>query len=263
MTDLATIDAPPELRESVSACVKWSQDNAIATADDFRDTGDHLKQIKARQKQADEFFDPAIKQAHELHKMLVGRKKIITEPLAESERIDKQKMLGYQRAEAEKAEAERRRLQAIADEAARKERERAEQEAARQRQIEAEARAKADAARVAAEQANAAERKKLLAEAEAADRKAAAAAVKVEARSEQAAAAVAPVVHVATVAPKVAGVTNKKVWRFQILDKSLVPDAFKIVDETALGAYARAMKEGACVAGVRFYSEDSLSSKGH
>ncbi len=195
--------------------------------------------------------------------MLVGRKKIITEPLAMSERIDKQKMLTFQQAEAAKAEAERRRLQAIADEQARKEREKAEQEAAKQRAIEAEARAKAEAARLAAEQASAAERKKLLAAAEAAERKAAAAAVKVEAQTEQAAMAVAPVVAVATVAPKVQGVTTKKVWKYRIIDPLKIPRDYLMVDEQKLSAFARAMKGGVNIPGVELYAEDSLSSKGY
>jgi hypothetical protein len=81
--------------------------------------------------------------------------------------------------------------------------------------------------------------------------------------TEAAAAVVAPVVHVATVAPRVAGVTTKKVWTFQVTDAALVPRDFLIIDEKKLGQYARAMKEGATVAGVRFYAEESLSSKGY
>lgn len=261
-TDLATINAPPELRESVSACVLWSQNNVIMTAPDFQATGEHLKEIKSRQKAADAFFDGPIRSAFELHKTLVARKRVITDPLAQSEKIDKQKILVFQQAEAAKAEAERRKLQALADEVARKEREKAEQEAAKQRAIEAEQRAKAEAARQAALQASEAERKKLLAEAEVAERKASAAAVKVEAKTEQAAASIAPVVQVASVAQKVAGVTTVKVWKWRVTDETLVPRSFLVLDEAKLTKYARAMRNGVPVAGIEFYSEDSLSSRG-
>lgn len=261
-TELSTIDAPDELRESVAACITWSESNEIATAEDYQFTGEHLKQIKSQQKEADAFFDPPIKQAFDLHRMLVGRKKLVTEPLSQSEAIDKRKMLAYSQEQQRKADEERRKLQAAADEKARKERERAEQEAERQRQIEAENRRKAEESRLAAEQATEAERKRLLDEAEAAERRANAAAVKVEAKQEIAATAVAPVVAVATAAPKIAGVSTKKVWKFRVVNASLVPDDFKLIDEKKLGAYAKAMKEGAKVAGVEFYADDSLSASG-
>lgn len=260
MSDLATIDAPPELRESVAECVQWSNDHAIEKPSDFTETAEHLKQIKTRQKQADDFFDPPIAQAFQLHRMLVARKRIITDPLAASEKTDKQKMLAFQQAEQAKAEEIRRKLQAEADERARRERERAEQEAAKQRQIEAEARAKAEQARREAEQASAEERKRLLAQAEAADRKAAAAAVKVEAKEEQAQAVIAPVVHVQSSSPAVKGIATKKVWKYRIVDASKVPFEYMMVDDSKLSAFARAMKGTVPIAGVEFYSEDSLSS---
>ena len=142
MTDLEKIDAPPELRQTVAACVKWSESNTIANSDDYGATAAHLQEIKAQLKAADAFFDGPIKTAYDLHKTLVGRKKIVTDPLKESESTDKRKMLGYTAEQQRKAEEERQRLQRIADEKARKEREVAEQAAAKQRTIEAEQRAK-------------------------------------------------------------------------------------------------------------------------
>src|ERR1039458_7704770 len=103
-SELSTIDAPPELRESVSACVNWSNSLTILDPISYQAAGEHLKQIKTRQRQADDFFDPAISQAFALHRMLVGRKRTITDPLAASERTDKAKMLAYQQEEQRKAE---------------------------------------------------------------------------------------------------------------------------------------------------------------
>ncbi len=262
MNDLATIDAPPELRESVSACVKWSNDNSIATQADYQTTGEHLKQLKTQQKKADEFFDPVIKAAHETHKMLVSRKRLITDPLTQAEAVDKRKMLTFQQEEQRKADIERQRLQAIADEKARREREIAEQAAAKQRQIEAEARATAEAARLSAEKATEAERKSLLAMADAADRKANAAAVKVEAKETQAAAAVAPVIQVQATDTKMKGVNTLTVWKFRITDASLVPRDYLMVDEVKLTKFAKAMKDGVKIPGVEFYPEQAISSRG-
>lgn len=268
-TALAEIDAPDELRQHVAACVKWSTDNAIATPEQFQATATHLQEIKAAQKKADAFFDPPIKQAYDLHRMLVARKKVLTEPLTQSERIDKAKMLTFQQEEQAKAEAERRRLQAIADEAARKEREKIEQAAAKQRAIEAEARAKAEAARREAEQASAAERKRLIAEAEAAERKAAAALAKQEAAEEKSAAVVAPVIAVASAAPTAKGISTRKVWTAEIVDlEKFLAFAVEhkrhdliLPNEKVLDALAKGLKSAASIPGVKFSEVSSVSAR--
>lgn len=283
MTDLEKIDAPPELRQTVAACVKWSTENIIATTEDYEATAGHLQEIKAQLKAADAFFDGPIKTAHELHKTLVARKKFVTDPLKQSEDTDKKKMLGFTAEQQRKAEEERQRLQRIADEKARKEREIAEQAAARQRAIEAEQRAKVEAARVAeekarreAEAASAAERKRLLAEAEAArkeaekaERAAAAAAVKVEAAEDKAALAEAPVIAVAAPVPKVSGITTRRVWKAEIVDMSAFLAAAverKRTDLIApnmdmITALAKGLGERAEFPGVRFFQAESMSSR--
>lgn len=283
-TALAEIDAPEDLRNHVAACVQWSQENQIVIIDDFTATTQHLMDIKSAQKRADEFFDPPIQQAFQLHKMLVARKKVITDPLKQSEALDKSKMLAFQTAEREKAEAERRRLQAIADEQARREREKIEQAAARQRAIEAEARAKAEAARQAEEKARreaetacAAHRKKLMAaaeaarlESEAAERKAAAAAAKVEVAEEKSAAVVAPVIAVASAAPKVAGVSTRKTWTAEVIDLpaflAWACEAKRydllLPNNDVLKALAKGLREAASMAGVKFSEVSTLSAKG-
>lgn len=283
-TELAELDAPPDLREHVAECVMWSQQNAIATPDNYTMTADHLKTIKAAQKRADEFFDPPIAQAFALHKMLCQRKRVITDPLSASEKIDKDKMKAYSEAEKAKAEAERSRLQAINNEKARKEREKAEQEAARQRAKEAEERAKAEAARQAeekarreAEAASAAQRKKLLAaaeaarlESEAAERKAAAAAAKVEVAEDKAAAVITPVAAVVSAAPKIAGISTASVWGATVTDQAAFLEwvfankrfDLVLVNEKVLNALAKGLKEMASMPGVKFAPVSRMSAKG-
>ena len=269
--ELVALDPPPELREHVAACVRWSESNAIATPDQYQATADHLKELKTAQKKADEFFDPLVSQAFQLHKSICARKKLLTAPLEQAERIDKAKMLSWQQAEQEKAEAERRRLQAIADEAARKEREKIEQAAAKQRAIEAEARRAADAARAKAEEtANAARRKKLLEEAEANERKAAAAQAKQEVQEEKAAAVVAPVVAVAAPIPKANGINTRKTWKAKIVDLPAFlafcceSKCFDLLlpNEKMLDGLAKSLKEMAKLPGVEFSEVVSMSASG-
>lgn len=269
MTDLEKIDAPPEMRQTVAACVKWSTENAIATADDYQETAGHLQEIKAQLKAADAFFDGPIKTAHDLHKTLVARKKIVTDPLRQSEDIDKKKMMGFTAEQQRKAEEERRRLQAIADEKARKEREAAEQAAARQRAIEAEQRAKAETARREAEAASSAEKRRLLAEAEAAERKAAAAAVRVEAAEDKAALVEAPIIAVAASVPKVAGQSIRRTWKAEIVDMgAFLAAAIKYnradlisPNMEMLAALAKGLGERAEFPGVKFFQAESMSSR--
>ena len=215
--------------------------------------------IKTRKSEVVEFFRDNKAKAHATWKGIVAQEKSFTDRLDAAEREIKTAVMGYDREQEKIRLAEQRRIQAVADEQARKEREKQEQAAARQRAIEAEARQKADAARRAAEQASADERARLLKEAEAADRKANAAAIKVEAKEEQAAAVVAPVVHVAPVAPATSGVSTVKRWKARVTDMDKVPRQFLLPNQTALDAYARAVKGAMPVPGVEFYQEESMS----
>lgn len=261
MTDLSTIDAPPELAANVAACVQWSTANDIASPADLQLTADHLRGLKSLLKQADDFFDGPIRSAHELHKTLVGRKKIVTAPLADAEAIDKRKMLAYQQAEAAAAEAERRRLQAIIDAAAAKERQAAEAEATRQMNIQAEAQRKADAARQEAFDANAADRKRLAAIAARADAKAAEAGSKAADQSLAAASVIAPQATVQSVAPVVKGIATVTTWAFEVVDAALVPDQYKLIDTAAIGKVVRALGSRASIPGVRVFSNSTLSAR--
>lgn len=228
-TALAEIDAPPELKDHVSACVQWSKSNEIATAGDYAETGEHLKEIKTALKRADEFFDPPIKSAFELHRMLCQRKRVLTDPLKQSEQIDKQKMKAFADEQQAKADAERRRLQAIADEQARREREALERRAAAAKKPET-----------------------------------------VQRLQEEAASIVAPVVAVASVAPKVAGVSTRTTWKATVTDQAALI-AYAIANNRAdllipnlavLDALAKGLKEAASIPGVQFAPVTTMSARG-
>lgn len=48
------------------------------------------------------------------------------------------------------------------------------------------------------------------------------------------------------------------VWKYEVVDFALVPDEFKVVDHTMLGAIARKHHDAKQVPGIRFYSEKTL-----
>ena len=65
---------------------------------------------------------------------------------------------------------------------------------------------------------------------------------------------VAPVVNLAPV-EKPAGIATQSVWRYKILDSSLVPNEYKIIDEKKIGAVVRAMKGATNIPGIQAYED--------
>lgn len=114
----------------------------------------------------------------------------------------------------------RREEQRKADEAARKERER----------IEAQARKAAESGKVE----------------------------KAVALEERAATVVAPVID--RTPPKVAGLSTREVWKFEVIDEKAVPREFLMVDESKIRKYVQAMKGDSNIAGVRVYPEKTLAA---
>ena len=70
---------------------------------------------------------------------------------------------------------------------------------------------------------------------------------------------VPPVVVQKTV-PKVHGVSFTKLWKFRITNAALIPNEYKIPDETKIGGVVRATKGTVQIPGVEIYSEDSVSA---
>jgi hypothetical protein len=81
---------------------------------------------------------------------------------------------------------------------------------------------------------------------------------KAELLQRQSAAIVAPVIQ--REAPKVAGVSMREVWKYEITDPALVPREFMSIDDKKLGGYVRALKGDASVAGVRIYKESVIAA---
>ena len=83
-----------------------------------------------------------------------------------------------------------------------------------------------------------------------------------EQRMEQAASVIAPVVTVASVAPVVSGQSIRKTWTAKVVDVSLVPREWMVVNEKALDSFAKATKGAVKVPGVEFVESMSLASSG-
>jgi len=170
-----------------------------------------------------------IKGLHGLHKKWKGLENRLVPEMDAARKTIRAARIKWEEEEAEKAAAEQRRLQAIADEKARKERERQEELERKQREKEEAARAEEERLRAEAAQAeNEKERKKLEAEAERKRKAADAAAAKAEMRQENAEAVAAPVINVE--APRAKG-GSRMSWQAEVVDPAAF---FKALSENPM-----------------------------
>lgn len=222
---------------------------AVTTDTESENASAYLRTCKDLRKQISTAFKPVVDAAHQAHKKACEMLKGFDAPVEiEEKRLSR--LLGQYQADKERIareEAEKIRAEVERINRARLERE---AEAARK-----ENEAKAAAARAEQDRLRAEGRAKALAEAQERERLRQIAA---ERAAEEAAvkAAQAPpvVVDAAPVAKAVVdGISYRTDWKYEILDAKKVPPPFLKVDEVALAAYARAMKEKADVSGVRFY----------
>lgn len=81
---------------------------------------------------------------------------------------------------------------------------------------------------------------------------------KAEEIQQRAAAVVAPIVQVSP--PKIAGMSTREVWKFEVTDAAMVPREYMVVDETRIRKVVQALKSDCNIPGVRVYKEDQLAS---
>lgn len=190
------------------------------------------ERLAEEQRKADERAEVERKRLAEEQRIAdekAAEEKARLDKLAEEAEADerKQKELAEeQRREKDRQEAEARRIQENKDAAA--ERERKEQERLHQERLDSEA-----------DQRERSARAEIL-----------------EDRAD--AKTTAPVV---SAAPKVAGISTKKVYKFEIVDKSKVPDEYKIIDEKRIRGVVNALKDDANIPGVRVYTESAMSAR--
>jgi seryl-tRNA synthetase len=198
----------------------------ITSNEDYTRAGELLLIIKDLRKQIDSTFDPIIKKQHEAHKEAVAQKKKVDAPLVEAEGIIKPRIASWN------AEQERIRRE----------------EEARLREI-----------------ARKEEEERRLAEALAAEEEA----KRNGASREEAAAEVETIlnepVYVAPVivpksTPRVQGISTVTRWKFRVVNPTVVPREYLVVDEQKIGGVVRAMKDATNIPGIEVYSEDSISA---
>lgn len=62
-------------------------------------------------------------------------------------------------------------------------------------------------------------------------------------------------------APKVSGISDRKVWQFEITDPAKVPDKYKVIDEKKIRGVVRAMKGDTEIPGVRVFEESTIAAR--
>jgi hypothetical protein len=212
-------------KEAALTAPRYAHSLTVTNQTSLDTANSFLKDLKAVGAKIAETFDRLISQAHEHHKSLLAEKKKFMDPLAQAEVIVKRTIAGFL------AEEDRKRHEAESERAG----------------VEAEARRQAEAMLKAAEEAEA---KGDIVKADALINKA-------EAELDKTLAA-APVV---PEAPNASGLTLREDWKFQVIDKSLLPREYLIPDEVKIGRVVRALKSEAKIPGVRVWSEKSVSSR--
>lgn len=61
--------------------------------------------------------------------------------------------------------------------------------------------------------------------------------------------------------PKVAGIATRKVWKFRIVNPTLVPEQYKTIDERKIGGVVRSLGADANIPGVEVYQDDVIAAR--
>lgn len=221
-----------DLSYSAAAALLKSIKGSLATIEDARTRitkpiNDSLREVNAQAKAAAAPF-------------LADEQTIKGAMIAYSDSQDRIREEAQRKAN-EAADAERRRLQEIADRAATKARLEAEEK-----------RREAEKAAAAGRQAEA---DRLRAQADRVEERAA---DKVDAFESRASQVVAPVAQQA--APKVAGVSIPMIWDFEVIDEKLIPREYMERSDTRIRKVVQAMQGNTSIPGVRVFQRKRISS---
>jgi hypothetical protein len=223
------------------------QVQTVAVTDDasFERAGELLKTVKAYLARVADVFNPMVKAAHDAHKAVLDQRKKVEAHALEAEKLLKEQMGAYQRG------VERKRREA--EEARRREQERLEREErerveAERRRLEKEEEDRRVAAAAEAEQRGDGEGARKLIEEP----------VVVTAPAPRPVfAPPAPV----TAPPKVAGVSFREEWTYEIVNAWAVPAEYLMVDEKKLAAVVRAMGASCRIPGIRTFTRTITSAR--
>ena len=276
----------PEIGETERALAVRAEDAAshlpavLKSQNEFETAGETLRQLQTLAKTIEdkrvELTAPVLEAKRRLDDFFRGPANRVKCAISAVKGL----MLGYTREQEAIRRIEEERLRRIEEAKAQKERERLEARARAEREkadelrrkAEAEAakerarlQAEADKLRAKRDAESRAKRAELEAQAKAVEAdtaKADAARVKAEALKSQAANTTAVDVRVESTVKPVAGIAQKVVWKFRVVDFRSLPDTYKLPNEVMLGSIARADKDRARVPGVEFYAEPVLAARG-
>lgn len=226
----------------------------IKTADAYQRAAGELKRIKGALAQIEDSRTRITVPLNNALRETNGQAKEAAAPFLADETVIKNAMIRYsdeqdrlrqeeQRKANERAETERRRLQALADAAAHKAHLEAE-EKRRQAEQEAKAGREAEAAKLR----------------EQAERVESRAADKVEKFEDRAAQVVAPIAQQAQAAPKVAGVSIPMVWDFEVTDEKSIPREYFDRSDVRIRKVVQAMQGNTNIPGVRVFQRKRVSA---
>lgn len=231
MSDLMlSKDQQEYLDQEISPKVAAATALVVKSAQDSLSAQEVLKEIKTVAKRVYEKFHAPVEAAHGAWKAAKDLENFFMKPFEEAETIIKRKVVAFQQ-EVERVQRE---------EANRIEAKRLKEE--RERKEELERQAKAAEAKGNAEKA--------------------------QALRDNAEAYVAPVAFVPPVTAKAEGTAFKKTWKAEVTDLPMFLSAVATgraplglirVDEGALNAYAKGVKGGLHIPGLRFYEEASMA----
>lgn len=245
--DPSTDPTVARVTAEVSELERYAAGYAVTTPEQYTAGAEDLRRVKAAQKKLEETRQSLADPARLAWQRINDFFKAPAERLIGVELSIKRALTRYADEQARLQREEQRK----AEEAAQRERERVAREA---REAEAKAAELRRQAEEAAAAGNAKEAAKLESRAERSE-------VKADAKAMESAAVVAPVI--SREPPKVAGVTHRTEWKYEILDASKLPAAFLVPDERKIAATVRAMKQDAGALfgdSVRVYAVRSIAS---
>ncbi len=222
--NIQPIDVSNVDREEKHAMAVYENANklSIVTEPEYLATAELLKEIKSKIKTLDTARKDLTQPLEKVKKNLIALFNKPIDFLVKAENILKRQIIGYQQEQERIRQKEQARLDEITRKAEAKEKERLEKKALKQESKGNDAEA--------------------------------------EIIREQAEAVVAPQVVVQREAPKVAGISTKTIWKYKVIDPTLIPREYLIVNEKAVGQVITATKGAMKIPGIEAYPETVIAA---
>ena len=218
-----TLEIPAQAKQLIAeteVVVAQAQAFTIATITDYQLAGMELKVIKGRMKELDDLRKSLTRPLDEAKKRIMALFTPAEDRLKKAENLIKRAMLGYQQEQERKRQEEEARLRKIAED--------------EQRRRDALAAKQAEKARARGNEERAQEILENV--------------------------PIIPTPVVLKEQPKVKGIATREIWKFRVVNVSLLPREYMLPNGKMLLAFAQATKGTIPVPGVEFYSEEIVAA---